>query len=186
MLASRSPRRRSILAQAGIPFEVVVPGVPEDNDSGPPGETVGRHALAKALDVSPSMPGRLVLGADTLVQVGGRVLGKPADRAEACRMLSMLSGAWHEVYGGVALAGGPLDRPACFVEVTRVLFRSLSSREIEEYAATGEPLDKAGAYGIQGFGSLLVERIDGCFYNVMGLPVARMVETLRGLLGAGD
>ncbi len=179
VLASRSPRRSQILSLAGIPFEVAPSDFEEDNDSGEPADLVLRHSMSKALYVAERLPGRIVLGADTVVHTGGRVLGKPADRAGARSMLGALSGGWHEVYGGVALLGGA--SPVSFHEVSRVRFRSLSVAEIEAYVDSGEPFDKAGAYGIQGYGSVLVDRIEGCFFNVMGLPLARTVEALRAL-----
>ncbi len=181
VLASRSPRRSQILSLAGIPFEVSPSDIDEDNDSGEPGELVLRHSMSKAAHAAGRHPGRIVLGADTLVYAGGRVLGKPADRADAGSMLRALSGGWHEVYGGVALLGGA--SPVSFQEVSRVRFRSLTDAEVEAYLDTGEPFDKAGAYGIQGYGSVLVDRIEGCFFNVMGLPLARTVEALRMLGG---
>lgn len=183
VLASRSPRRSQILSLAGIPFDIVPSDAEEENSSADPGTLVLRHSAAKASLVSRAMPGRIVLGADTLVSAGGEVLGKPEDRRDALRMLSILSGRWHEVYGGVTILGGAF--PVSFHEVSRVRFRNLSESEMEAYVDTGEPGDKAGAYGIQGYGSVLVDRIEGCFFNVMGLPLARTVERLRELAEAG-
>ena len=182
VLASRSPRRSQILSLAGIPFDAVPSDAEERNGSADPGAIVLHHSAAKASLVSEAMPGRIVLGADTIVSVGSEVLGKPADRRDALRMLSILSGRWHEVLGGVTILGGAF--PVSFCEVSRVRFRDLPRSEMEAYVDTGEPADKAGAYGIQGYGSVLVDRIEGCFFNVMGLPLARTVEQLRKLAGA--
>jgi septum formation protein len=183
ILASRSPRRSTMLSLAGIPFETSPSDIDEENGSGDPEALVLGHSMAKASAVAERLPGRIVLGADTLVMVRGEVLGKPSDRDGAVRMLSVLSGGWHEVYGGVALLGG--SAPVSFCEVSRVRFRNLSEAEIEAYVDTGEPMDKAGAYGIQGYGSVLVDRIEGCFFNVMGLPLARTVLAIRGLRSGG-
>lgn len=172
-----------MLRLAGIPFETFPSGIDEENGSGDPESLVLGHSMAKASAVAAGLPGRIVLGADTLVMVRGEVLGKPLDRDGAVRMLSVLSGGWHEVYGGVALLGG--SSPVSFCEVSRVRFRDLSEAEIEAYVDTGEPMDKAGAYGIQGYGSVLVDRIEGCFFNVMGLPLARTVLAIRGLQEGG-
>jgi septum formation protein len=180
VLASRSPRRREILTLAGIPFQIAPSDVDEENDGGDPSSLVLRHSLAKASHIAAGFPGRVVLGADTLVHAGGRVLGKPRDAEEAAEMLSILSGRWHEVYGGVAIICEGVET-ASFHEVTRVRFRDLSRGEIGAYVETGEPMDKAGAYGIQGYGCVLVDRIEGCYFNVMGLPVARTATALTGM-----
>ena len=145
----------------------------------PPEEAVLRVARAKALDVQPRAPqGSLVLAADTIVVLDGRVLGKPRDEAEAFAMLRALSGRAHTVYTAVALLYG--ERELCRREATRVFFRPLSDEEINRYIATGEPMDKAGAYGIQGLASIFVDRLDGDYYNVMGLPLCTLAAMLRG------
>ncbi|MBN1434513.1 septum formation protein Maf, partial [Candidatus Fermentibacterales bacterium] len=179
VLASRSPRRREILERAGIPHTVLPSDIEEDRTGGDPREEVLRWSRAKAGHVAPSCPGRPVLGADTLVRAGGLTLGKPLDETDAVRMLRLLSGRPHIVFGGVCVLWPDRGLDIAICEETRVIFRALSDEEIEAYVATREPMDKAGAYGIQGFGSLLVERIEGCFFNVMGLPLARTMEAIR-------
>ncbi len=186
VLASASPRRAALLAQVGLPFEVHVSGVPEEVAApGRAPEAIAlEHARAKALAVAETMPGRLVLGADTVVVLGDNVLGKPADAAEAVVMLRGLSGREHEVITAIAFAfdaGQGARVRAEHAEHTRVVFRELSEDEIAWYVASGEPLDKAGAYGIQGRGALLVRSIEGCYFNVVGLPLSRMGEILSEL-----
>ena len=177
VLASGSPRRAALLAGLGIPFLVR----PAELDETPlPGETpavlVERLARGKATAVV--APGELALGADTEVAVDGEVLGKPRDARDAAAMLERLSGREHDVLTGLALATFEgVARTA--VEHTRVAFATLSRREIDWYVATGEPLDKAGAYGIQGGASLFVTAVHGSFTNVVGLPVATVYRLLR-------
>lgn len=183
VLASASPRRAELLRQVGIDFEVRVSRVAEDADEGglTPAQVAVEHARAKAMDVAGRSPGRLVLGADTVVVLGGQVLGKPAGPDEAREMLGRLSGRAHEVITAVALALGD-DPPRVVADdhvATEVVFRALDEGEIERYVATGEPLDKAGAYGIQGRGAVLVRRVAGCYFNVVGLPLSRTWEMLR-------
>ena len=179
VLASRSPRRRELLTQMGIgPFTVLVPEGPE---TAPPGLTpdalvvhlaVEKAAAAAAL----AEPGALLIAADTIVVLDGDILGKPKNEAEAFSMLRRLAGRTHVVYTGLALRRESLLRTAW--ERTTVHFRSLTDEEIRAYIATGEPMDKAGAYGIQGRGSVLVEGIEGDFFTVMGLPVCRLGQML--------
>lgn len=181
VLASGSPRRRQVLEQLGLTFEVVPP--PEDverawDGSEPPEVFAQGLAMAKAAAVAPRRPGMIVLAADTIVVLDGEVLGKPVDAAEAARMLRRLAGREHLVHTGMAMTA-PDGAAASGVESTEVAIRSLSGEEIEAYVATGEPLDKAGAYGIQGLGAALVEGVRGCYFNVMGFPVTRF----RALLG---
>jgi septum formation protein len=184
ILASASPRRAEILRNAGIEFEISSAGVDESplgNEL--PGDYVRRLALAKALSAAERNRGRaggaLVLGADTIVAVGGEILGKPASPDDARRMLRRLSGKIHEVHTGLALLRNPGSKQYVVEEITRVRFAPLTDREIEEYIATGEPFDKAGAYAIQGVGGRYVTRIEGCYFNVMGLPLARLYSLLR-------
>lgn len=176
VLASASPRRASLLRQVGVDFEVVPSLVPEEAPDLPPEQRVEALALAKARRVAALYPRRLVLGADTLVEVDGRVLGKPAGEGEAAAMLRLLSGRGHRVHTGLALVRGERAETAC--QTTRVFFRSLAEEEISAYVQSGEPLDKAGGYGIQGLGALLVESIEGDYFNVVGLPL----NCLAGLL----
>lgn len=175
ILASGSPRRRDVLRQLGLEFEVRVSAVDEARRPGEgPAETAERLARAKAAEWLE--PGALTLGFDTLVAHRGDVLGKPAGPREAIEMVNRLAADEHTVYTGIALADP--DRMTSSVETTRVRFRPLQEGECEAYVATGEPLDKAGAYGIQGLGASLVESIQGDFFNVMGFPMQRFLELL--------
>ena len=181
ILASRSPRRAEILRAVGWPFEVVVAGVDETlkpNES--PDEYVRRLSVAKANAVASRVEQGLVLGADTTVVVDNHILGQPSDGDDARRMLKLLSGRWHEVLTSVALvrAGGTAT-PVEAIETTRVRFAALSDVEIDWYVSTGEPLDKAGAYGIQEKAALFVEEIQGDYFNVMGLPIRLVYELVR-------
>jgi septum formation protein len=177
ILASRSPRRREILARAGIPH-VVRPAEVDESiaDGEDPREYVRRLARTKAEAVE-SGPDDLVLGADTVVVVDREVLGKPADSDDARRMLARLAGREHEVLTGICLRRRAIL--AEDTETTRVRFTGLSRAEIEEYIASGEPMDKAGAYAIQGLASKFIDRIEGCYFNVVGLPVAKLYMHLR-------
>lgn len=186
ILASRSPRRMEILRMTGIPFITAPGNIPEDGFNGPPGETVKHWARMKAMNALDAWKDHPVLGADTLVSLEGELLGKPEDHLQAKQMLGHLSGRWHTVFGGVCVLWPERDLDLDFVETTRVRFRELSDEEINAYIETGEPMDKAGAYGIQGLGSLLVERVEGCFFNVMGLPVARLMQLMRRRLTDGS
>ena len=171
VLASRSPQRRAILTQLGIEFEVVVPDV-EELEDGDPREMVVENALRKARAVE----GDLVLGVDTTVVLDGRAYGKPVDEEDAERTLSLLSGRTHEVWSGIAL--GERTAAAC----TMVTFRPLHQALLGWYLQSGEWRDRAGGYAIQGRGAALVERIDGDFWNVVGLPVPALLELAPDLL----
>jgi septum formation protein len=175
VLASTSPRRRFLLREAGIPVEAVPPlDVAEDSPAAEPPETlVTRHALTKARSVAAGYAGRLILGADTVVVLDDAIFGKPADVAEAHGMLTTLQGKTHTVYSGLALINAD-GRELTATEATTVAIRDMSDEEIDIYVATGEPLDKAGAYAIQGRGALLVKRVDGDYFNVVGLPLYRL------------
>jgi septum formation protein len=181
ILASHSPRRAALLRQAGFDFEILPSTVDESacQETDPV-----RHVLAlsglKAQAVRGKADGGLVIGADTIVCIGGKILGKPAGREEACAMLERLSGRPHEVYTGLTLIGEDHEQAAGF-EKTRVHFRKLDPWEIRGYAYTDEPLDKAGAYGIQGRAALFVHRIEGCYFNVVGFPLSRFLQLLETL-----
>ena len=186
ILASASPRRAELLRQVGWEFEVIVSGF-EENDAAADqdaGSLAAAHARSKALDVSGQNPERLTLGADTVVVIGERILGKPTSADDARKMLRALSGQEHQVVTAVALT---IDDTLLAEDVvtTDVTFRELSEREIEDYVATGEPMDKAGAYGIQGRGALIVREIRGCYFNVVGLPLARVGEMVTAANGGG-
>ena len=172
-LASASPRRRSLLASAGVAFEVRPADVDE---SVLPGEPPRIYARRVALEKAHAVDGTHVLAADTVVALDGAVLGKPADRAEACRTLAALSGRTHTVYTAVALRVGPrVHTRTC---ATRVRFRALTDAEIASYVDTGEPFDKAGGYGIQGHGGALVDHLRGSYTNVIGLPLRETLMLL--------
>ena len=175
VLASSSPRRRTILEQLGVDFRVVAPEVEELAD-GEPRELVVENALLKLRAV----PGERVLAADSMVVWDGRAHGKPADGAEAERWLRELSGRWHEVMGGLALREDGEERTA--VAVTRVRFRDLSDADIELYLRSGEWTDRAGGYAIQELGAMLVEEIQGDWFNVVGLPVPALLRLAPHLL----
>lgn len=178
VLASQSPRRAELLGRLGLEFEIRPAGVDETYiDHEMPADHAERLAREKAVAIAGSEPDALVIGSDTIVIIDGDVLGKPRDREEAAAMLMRLSGREHEVYTAVAVVRG--ERIESALERVRVRFRRLDRTECEEYVATGEPMDKAGAYGIQGFGSALVESIEGDYFAVMGLPVVRTLELVR-------
>lgn len=177
ILASASPRRRELLEKFGVPFQVQVLPTEEETE-GEPLKLARNNALAKALPVSLNNPSDLILAADTIVVFQGEVLGKPKDPQAARQMLELLNGRVHEVTTVVALAKGGQGVDV-FSVTTEVKFRKLLDFEITAYLNTEEPYDKAGGYGIQGFGGLLVENIKGCYYNVVGLPMPRLAESLR-------
>ncbi len=181
VLASRSPRRRQLLELAGWPFDVKESHADETIPPGtPPDEAVQLLARRKAEAVRKTAPRAYVLGADTLVVCDGRFLGKPRTAEEAFHMLRQLSGRTHDVWTGVAIAtpGGDM---VSFAEKTAVTFWELEDEDIAAYIATGEPMDKAGAYGIQGRAALFVKRIEGDYLTVVGLPLSRTVRELRRL-----
>jgi septum formation protein len=180
VLASQSPRRAEILRQAGISYTIRVAPVDETPlAQEQPEAYVRRLAEAKARAV-PAAPDEIVLGADTTVVIDGEMLAKPAGEADARRMLGLLSGRRHEVLTGICLKRGAeqiVDHA-----VTAVWFAPMSSREIDEYAASGEPMDKAGAYAVQGAASKFITRIEGCYFNVVGLPAALVYRHYRELM----
>lgn len=179
ILASKSPRRSQLLRELGVDFTIIPACAETEPDlTLAPGEAVKKIASEKALDVAGKCSaGDLIIAADTLVYLDGAFLGKPNGEDDAKRMLASLSGRTHEVYTGVAVIfGGKIYSD---FERTRVHFSQLSDEDIEWYVSTGEPMDKAGAYGAQGKGSVFVDGIDGDFYNVMGLPVFRLVKLIK-------
>ena len=180
ILASASPRRQELLKLFHMPFVVRVADIDEAMDPGrAPFDEVARVSRLKALAV-PREDTDLVIAADTIVVCEGKVLGKPKTEAEAVQMLSLLSGRDHQVMTGCTLLRGGETRT--FTEVTDLHFRALSQKEIENYVASGEPMDKAGSYGIQGGAALFCERMVGDYYNVMGLPVCRLGQVLRQMV----
>ncbi len=179
VLASQSPRRAQLLHQLGLRFDVLPADIDESYSPGEdPGAHAERLAREKALAIAGEHRGAFVIGCDTVVVVDGEVLGKPRDATDAVRMLLRLSGREHTVATGVAVAyDGARVKSA--LERVRVWFRPVDEALARAYAATGEPLDKAGAYGIQGYGAALVERIEGDYFAVMGLPLARLLSLLE-------
>ena len=178
ILASQSPRRRELLGLLGIPFEVRAADIDETMDpSLSVQDAVSRVSRRKAMAIGVEDDDTVVIAADTIVVIGSQILGKPQSPEHARQMLRQLSGQVHQVMTGVAIRRGT----ACFIhtEVTDVVFRALSDAEIDAYIATGEPMDKAGAYGIQGGAALFCKKIMGDYYNVMGLPVCRLYTMLR-------
>lgn len=180
ILASASPRRRELLTQARIPFVIQ----PSDFDealemTGSPAEIAEALAYCKALDVAEKTTGSLVLGADTIVVLDDVIFGKPADDGEAFKMLSNLSGREHSVITGIALIDSDKGTVRKGHEITKVRFAELTPEEIRYYISTGEPEGKAGAYAVQGIGAMLVEGIEGCYANVVGLPLMRLRKMLE-------
>ena len=180
ILASASPRRRELLARFGVPFTIDPADGPELAPAGADAaHTVMALSEAKARETAARHPGDTVIGADTVVELEGDILGKPLDADDAFRMLRRLSGNEHRVYTGVTLVRG--TECVSEVETTRVFFRDMTDEEIRAYIATGEPMDKAGAYGYQGVAGLFVERIDGDYFNVVGLPLCRLGRMLGSM-----
>ena len=177
ILASASPRRKELLRLFHIPFTIRVADIDETMDAAKaPYDEVARVSRLKAMAI-PREDDDVVIAADPIVVCEGRVLGKPGTEAEAASMLQLLSGRDHQVMTGCTVVRG--DRIETFTEVTDLHFRALSQKEIENYVASGEPMDKAGAYGIQGGAALFCERMVGDYYNVMGLPVCRLGQVLK-------
>ena len=179
ILASASPRRKELLGLFRIPFLIRAADIDETMDpAAAPYDEVARVSRLKAL-ATPHEPDDVVIAADTIVVCEGRVLGKPRDEADAVSMLTLLSGRDHQVMTGVTVLRG--RQVSSFTEVTDIHFRALSEREIRAYVATGEPMDKAGSYGIQGGAALFCSHMVGDYYNVMGLPVCRLGQELRAM-----
>jgi len=186
VLASASPRRRELLRNAGFDFEVQPSHIIEEVQPGESSEEfVRRAAHEKAMHVAASCPPDcLVLGADTVVVIEGEMLGKPSGPQDAARMLRLLSGRTHRVHTGICLVRAPGGIEALTHETTLVSFRELDEEEIRSYVESGEPLDKAGAYAVQGLGCKFVTRISGCYFNVVGLPVSLVYSILKPFLTA--
>ncbi|HAL57406.1 MAG TPA: septum formation protein Maf [Bacteroidetes bacterium] len=188
ILASKSPRRRLLLRQIGFKFTVRASRVAERfsrNES--PAHNAKRIALEKAREIASQVREGIVVGADTIVVVGNRILGKPRSKPHAVRMLKLLSGREHIVLTAFALVDGRSGRYVVDIEKTKVLFRRLSEEEIRGYVASGSPMDKAGAYGIQDdYGAVFVQRVEGCFYNVVGFPLTKFYVTLQEFLKTLD
>ncbi len=187
ILASNSPRRRELLAMLGLDFKTIADNTPEPmNGSLQPDETVCRLARFKGENVISTLnssEAAVVIAADTVVAIDGKILGKPKNREDAEKMLSLLSGNMHCVYTGVFVRDTNTEKTVIFCEKTEVFFKKLDIGEIKDYINTGEPMDKAGAYGIQNLGSLFVERINGDYFNVVGLPLSKLGETLKNDFG---
>jgi len=185
VLASGSPRRQELLAQFGVVYQTKTSQVDESVESiYSPGQIVEELAHRKAGKVAESYEDALVIGADTVVVIDGEILGKPGDEKEAKEMLNRIQGREHEVYSGIALVHkkeGKIDRVITRHRVTKVRMRPMSQDKIAWYVSTGEPLDKAGAYGIQGLGSCLVDQIEGCYFNVVGMSVSLLDQMFEEL-----
>jgi septum formation protein len=182
ILASSSPRRQELLAQAGVQYTVHVSGCDETQTPGESAqEMVERLALLKAKEVARHYPDAWVIGADTTVFIGGVCLGKPTSTEEAFEMLKAIQGKTHQVWGGIAIVRERSQHAICWSHVTSVTMCAMSDAMIRQYVATGEPLDKAGSYAIQGIGLQFVDRIDGSYSNVVGLNIASLMEKLREL-----
>lgn len=180
ILASGSPRRQDLLKQIGLSFEVVVKPVDETVPSSmPPNEAVSELALRKAREVAEDYTDCIIIAADTVVFKDNRILGKPLNQIDAFNTLKYLNGSGHHVVTGFCILDQAENRVFLDSADTKVFFRNLSDAEIQAYVDSGEPMDKAGSYGIQGLGAVLVDHIEGCYFNVVGLPLTKMTETLK-------
>ena len=178
LLSSGSPRRKELLSLLGLPFQIIVPDISEVQQKGEtPRSFCSRISREKAIKTAAQYPEALVIGADTIVVVNGMILGKPKDKKEACDFLGLLQDDTHEVYTGYTITYKNLLTSK--VVRTRVRFRAMTPDEISWYVSTGEPMDKAGAYAVQGIGSIFIEKINGCFTNVIGLPLSYLYEDLK-------
>ncbi len=176
ILASGSPRRREMMELTGFAYSVRASDADEHIPACAPQNMVMTLAKRKARSVKDDAPGCCVIGADTIVYLDGEIIGKPRDAQDASRILHLLSGRTHVVYTGVCVLTDSQER--LFYDTTAVTFASLSEAEIAAYIASGEPMDKAGAYGIQGIGAVLVDKVEGCYFNVIGLPVPKLYRAL--------
>lgn len=182
ILGSGSPRRKEILSQVGIPYTVMVSQVEEVLTKTKPDQVVMELAEQKGMDVASRVTDGLIIGADTVVAVDNKILGKPKDEAQASNMLHELSGCTHSVFTGVCIILKKDDQivdKSIFCEETKVTMYPLTKEEIEDYIQGGEPMDKAGAYGIQGEAGMFIEKIDGDYYNVVGLPIGRLIREIK-------
>lgn len=181
ILASASPRRRELMSLLDISFKVVVSDADETADASlPPYFTAEALSLKKAAAVSKNIAtSSVIIGADTIVVLGDKILGKPKDENDARAMLKSLSGKWHSVISGVTVLDTARAKSESFYVETKVKFIALSDKEIDEYIKTGEPMDKAGSYGIQGRGAKFIEKIEGDYFNVVGLPISRLYAVLK-------
>lgn len=183
ILASASPRRKELLEKLGVEFEVRPARGEEKITKDLPWEIVMELSRQKAQEIAEDAGAdTVIIGADTIVSYEGEVLGKPADEQEAFRMLRLLSGKEHEVYTGVTIIDNRTGERNTFFEKTKVFMYPLQESEIADYIASGEPMDKAGAYGIQGSGAKFIQKIDGDYYNVMGLPIGRVYQEIKTFL----
>ena len=179
ILASKSPRRRDLMKLLGHPYRSITSSVDEDYVPGePPGEHVKRLSALKAADIAGTLESGIVIGSDTVVVLDGNILGKPESEQDALGMIMRLQGRTHTVYTGFALHDAKDGRTVQGYETTEVTMRPFPIETARDYLTTNEPFDKAGAYGIQGYGAVLISGIQGCYFNVMGLPLSRLMETL--------
>jgi septum formation protein len=180
ILASASPRRKELLEKLGLKFEVDASNCEEEIDpSQEPAELVRRISMTKAKSVAQRHQDAVIIAADTIGVIGKKLLGKPHTADEACKMLAQISGKSHEVITGFSVLDTATNKIVSGTVSTKVYIKKLAKREIDAYVQTGEPLDKAGAYGIQGLGAVIVEKIEGDYYNVMGLPLSALAEVLK-------
>lgn len=180
-LASQSPRRRILLKKLGIKFKILIPKISESISEKNPRLYAIKIAYQKVNAVENNVEKGIIIGVDTIVTVNRKILGKPKSKKDAKRILSLLNGKTHQVISGICLLYKPGNYMIIDSEVTKVKFRNLTKDDIENYLATQEPYDKAGAYGIQGKAGIFVERIEGCYLNVIGLPVSKLLKHLNTL-----
>lgn len=182
ILASSSPRRKELLAQIGIRFKAVPSSYEEDmSEKVSNTKLAEKLALGKALDIASKLKSGIVIGCDTFVALDSHRLGKPHDKKDAQRILKLISGKTMKVFSGIAVIDVKRSKTVIDHEITEVKMKKLTQHEIDSYIATGEPLDKAGAYAIQGIGAILIEKIDGCYSNVIGLPLYKLNLALHEL-----
>ena len=179
LLASTSPRRIKLLSNLNLPFEVKTPRITEPQILSEPRSSVIQNSLLKAQSVLDDVAEGYIVAADTIVVKDDRILGKPQDKEEAVMMLGTLSGTTHVVFTGVTIINSANGETVSDVAKSLVYMKKLSDEEISAYVESGEPMDKAGAYGIQGYGSMIIERIEGCYFNVMGLPMSLLHDLFK-------